>query len=123
MRGQLTAWAEGHLALHRVFVYTVLTAIHDDGSHTVQRRWWDWRRAQTNSLVSLSGARELRVLLADFLGVRVGAEHAALVAAAETWRQMPPVIVEEVGQVAEAPPSPPDHSDQQVRHHHLLLPI
>ena len=67
---QLMAWTDDHLARHRVFVFTVLTAIHDDGSHTTE--------GQTNWLAHLAGTNELRVSLAEYLDIRVGAEHVAL---------------------------------------------
>ena len=71
IRRRLIAWAGGHLARHRDFVCTVLTAVHDDGSHTAE--------GQTNWLAHLAGSRELRVSLAEYLGIRVGSEYAALV--------------------------------------------
>lgn len=77
------AWADDHLARHRISSSVVLTAIHDDGSHTAE--------GQTNRLAHLSGIRELRVGLAEYLGIRLGAEHAALAAASAVWRTMPPM--------------------------------
>ena len=66
------AWADDHLARHHTF-FSVVLAIHDDGSHTAA--------GQTNRLAHLSRIRQLRVGLAEYLGIRLGAEHAALVAA------------------------------------------
>ena len=74
------AWTNGHLERHRVFVYAVLAAVHDDGSHTAE--------GQTNWLAHLAGLRELRVRVAEYLGIRVGAEHAALSAASVVFGQM-----------------------------------
>ena len=84
-RRQLTAWAEEHLARHRVFTFTVLAAIHDDGSHSADGR--------TNWLVHFAGRRELRINLAEYLGIKVGAEHAALktafrVLSKPRWKQL-----------------------------------
>ena len=75
------AWAEDHLVRHRVFVYAVLTAIHDGGSHTPE--------GHTNWLAHLAGLREMRMRVAELLGVRVGAEHVALRSAMAVWRTMP----------------------------------
>ena len=80
IRRQLVAWADDHLARHRVFVFTVLTAIHDDGSHTAE--------GQTNWLAHLAGLHEMRVHVAEYLGIRVGAEHTALAAASVVFVQM-----------------------------------
>ena len=80
-RRQLMAWADDHLAQHRAFVYTVLAAVHDDGSHSAE--------GQTNWLAHLAGLREQRMRVAEYLGIRIGAEHAALAAAAAAWRVMP----------------------------------
>ena len=80
IRRQLMAWADDHLARHRVFVYAVLAAVHDDGSHTAE--------GQTNWLAHLAGLREMRVRVSEYLGIRVGAEHAALAAASVVFRQM-----------------------------------
>ena len=77
------AWTDDHLARHHTFFSVVLTAIHDDGSHTAE--------GQTNRLAHLSRIRELRVGLAEYLGIRLGAEHAALAAASAVWRTMPPL--------------------------------
>ena len=65
---------------HRTFVFTVLTAMHDDGSHTAE--------GQTNGLAHLAGLREQRVCVAGYLGIRVRAEHAALVGASDAFRNM-----------------------------------
>ena len=70
IRQQLMAWTDDHLTRHRSFVFTVLTAIHDDGSHTAE--------GQANWLAYLAGTNELRVSLAEYLDIRVGAEHVAL---------------------------------------------
>ena len=77
---QQLAWADDHLVRYRTFVSTVLPAIHDDGSHTAE--------TQTNWLTHLAGLRELRVSMAVYLGIRVGAEHAALVGASGAFRKM-----------------------------------
>ena len=78
---QLMAWTDDHLMRHRTFVYTVLTAVHDDGSHTGE--------GQINWIAHLAGARELRVSLGEHLGIRVGAEHAALVNASRRFNTLP----------------------------------
>ena len=83
IRRQLMAWADDHLTRHRTFVSTVLPAIHDDGSHAAEN--------QTNWLTHLAGLRDLRVSVAEYLGIRVGAEHRALANAMAVWRAMPPV--------------------------------
>ena len=80
IRQQLMAWADDHLARHRTFVSTVLPAIHDDGSHTAEN--------QTNWLAKLAGFCELRVGVAEYLGIRVGAEHRALESAMAVWLAM-----------------------------------
>ena len=80
IRRQLMAWTDGQLERHRVFVYTVLAAVHDDGSHTAE--------GQTNWLAHLAGPREMRVRVAEYAGIRVGAEHVALAAASVVFRQM-----------------------------------
>ena len=80
IRQQLMAWADDHLARHRAFVCTVLAAIHDDGSHTAE--------GQTNWLAHLAGMRQLRVSLAEYLDIRLGPEHVALVNAMCVWRMM-----------------------------------
>ena len=84
-RRQLMAWTDDHLARHHTFFSVVLTAIHDDGSHTAA--------GQTNRLAHLSRIRQLRVGLAEYLGIRLGAEHAALAAASAVWRTMPALPV------------------------------
>ena len=81
IRQQLMAWADDHLTRHRVFVSTVLPAIHDDGSHTAEN--------QTNWLTHLAGLRGLRVDMAEYLGVRIGAEHRVLENAMAVWLAMP----------------------------------
>ena len=81
MHQQLMAWTDDHLARHCAFVFTVLAAIHDDGSRTAE--------GQTNWLAHFAGLRELRVSLAEYLGIRVGPEYAALVNAMAVWRTMP----------------------------------
>ena len=83
IRQQLMAWADDHLTRHRVFVSTVLPAIHDDGSHTAEN--------QTNWLAHLAGLGEFRRCVAEYLGIRDGAEHRALANAMAVWRPMPPV--------------------------------
>ena len=86
IRRQLMAWTDDHLARHRGFVYAVLTAIHDDGSHTAE--------GQTNWLARLQGQgtfARLRMHVAEYLGIRVGPEYVALVSAMAVWRTMPPV--------------------------------
>ena len=80
IRQQLMAWADDHLTRHRTFVSTVLPAIHDDGSHSAVN--------QTNWLTHLAGLRELRVRVAEYLGIRDGAEHAALVGASGAFIKM-----------------------------------
>ena len=90
IRQQLMAWANAHLVRHRTFVSCVLPAIHDDGSHTAEN--------QTNWLTRLAGLRELRVCVAEYLGVRVGAEHRALANAMAVCLAMPPVLAEVGGQ-------------------------
>ena len=77
MRKQLMAWADDHLAWHHTFTCTVLHAIHDDGSHTAEN--------QTNWLAHLSGFCEFRICVADYLGIRFGAEHRALGSAKAVW--------------------------------------
>ena len=94
IRQQLMAWANAHLVRHRTFVSCVLPAIHDDGSHTAEN--------QTNWLTRLAGLRELRVCVAEYLGVRVGAEHRALASAMAVCLAMPPVLAG-VGGAAQPP--------------------
>ena len=45
----------------------------------------------TNWLAHLAGMRDLRVSLAEYLGIRVGAERAALASAMAVWCAMPPL--------------------------------
>ena len=79
---RLMTWAESQLRRHRFFVSVVLTAMHDDGSHTAEGR--------TNWLVQFAGLPALRVSVAEYLGVRIGAAHVALVSAMAVWRSFPP---------------------------------
>ena len=58
----------------------VNTAIHDDGSHTAE--------GQANWLAHLAGTNELRVSLAEYLGIRVGPEHTALLNANRRLKQL-----------------------------------
>ena len=73
-------WADDHLARYRAFVCTVLAAVHDDGSHTAE--------GQTNWLTTFAGMRQLRVTLAEYLGIRVGLEYVALLKAMAVWGGM-----------------------------------
>ena len=98
IRRQLMAWADDHLVRHRVFVSTVLPAIHDDGSHTAEN--------QTNWLTHLAGLRELRVSVAEYLDIRVGAEYRALANAMAVWLAMPPVPGGVVGGAAQPTAQP-----------------
>ena len=79
VRQQLMAWIDDYLEQHRAFIYTVLTAIHDDGAHTAE--------GQINWLARLQGhgtVFRLRIRVAEYLGIpRVGSEHWALVNARE----------------------------------------
>ena len=82
IRRQLMEWADYHLARHRAFVRTVLTAIHDDGPHTAE--------GQTNWLACLQGhgaVFRLRMRMAEYLDIRVGPEYVSLVNAMAAWRQ------------------------------------
>ena len=70
-----------------MFLYTVLTAIHDDWSHTAE--------GQTNWLACLQGhgtVFRLRMRMAEYLGIRLGPGCQALVNAMAVWRTMPPVF-------------------------------
>jgi len=77
MKTQLMAWAEGHLARHHMFKYTVLHAIHADGTHTAED--------QTNCLARLSGFVNVRKSLAEYLGIRSTAELRRLGSAKAVW--------------------------------------
>ena len=98
IRQQLMAWADDHLTQYRTFVSTVLPAIHDAGSHSAVN--------QTNWLTHLAGLRELRVSVAEYLGIRVGAEHRALANAMAVWLAMPPVLGGLVGGAAQPTAQP-----------------
>ena len=80
IRHQLMAWANDHLVRHRTFVSSVLPAIHDDGSHAAEN--------QKNWLTLLAGLRGQRASVAEYLGIRVGAEHRALESAMAVWLAM-----------------------------------
>ena len=58
-----------------------LTAVHDDGSHTAP--------GETNHLVKLPRITELKVRVANCLGVKYGEAYVILVAAKATWQAMP----------------------------------
>ena len=101
IRQQLMAWTDDHLARHHTFVYTVLPAIHDDGSHTAEN--------QTNWLTHLAGLHELRVSVAEYLGIRVGAEHRAL-ANAMVGRRSRRLSLVEVGVALDCSRAPIEHA-------------
>ena len=81
LRSQLMVWSETNLAQHGIYVSTVLTAVHDDGSHTAEGR--------TNWLRCLAGVPHIQMDVAEYLGIRMGAEHVKLKKAAAVWYTMP----------------------------------
>ena len=59
IRHQLMAWADDHLRWHHAFICAVLTAIHDEGTHTAE--------GQTNWLARLQGFPALRIHVSEYL--------------------------------------------------------
>ena len=80
IRQLLRSWVNDELERHRTFVFTILTAVHEDGSHTAE--------GQRNHLTSFSGESNLRMHLGEYLGVRVGTELAGLMNATKDWRSV-----------------------------------
>ena len=78
---KLMFWAITHLVQRDIFIYTVLTAIHDDGSHVAT--------GKINALARLSGLRELRIKVAEYIGIKNKEEHTALKSAMAVWTTMP----------------------------------
>ena len=79
---RLLAWAEAELAVHRAFIALVLgCGVHAASSH-------DLPPAQRGHLAKLRGDGNtgVRMRIAGFLGVRVGAELGRLRRAASVWR-------------------------------------